>query len=170
MDSLSLFLFDTDLEKGFLNVSTENHWSKSCSNNNAWQFVLKGCPLYQTFVNRIPRPWFGKSTIYYSQFCWLCPVTALYGRKNSFGFSLWFSENFSIMLFTNWSLINWSYALNVSGFCLNHFKSDLCVAGSQICCFLKAICSQSTQDLSLTIFLISLKLFIKFSINILIMT
>ena len=52
-------------------------------------------------------------------------ITGLSGRKNLFGFSLWFSETFSITLFTNWSLmITWSYALNISGFCSSRFKSD----------------------------------------------
>ena len=53
-----------------------------------------------------------------------CLITALCGRKNSFGFSLWLSETFSFTLFTNWSLITWSYALNVSRFCLSRFKSN----------------------------------------------
>ena len=47
-----------------------------------------------------------------------CLITGLCGRKNSFGFS----ETFSIMLFTNWSLITWS--LNISGYCSIRFKSD----------------------------------------------
>ena len=51
-------------------------------------------------------------------------ITGLCGKKNSFGFSLWLSETFSITLFTNWSLITWSYALNISGFCSSRFKSD----------------------------------------------
>ena len=51
-------------------------------------------------------------------------ITGLCGRKNSFGFLLWFSETFSIRLFTNWSLITWSYASNISGFCSSYFKSD----------------------------------------------
>ena len=53
-----------------------------------------------------------------------CLITGLCGRKYSFGFSLWFSETFYITLFTNWSLITWSYTLNVSGFCLSRSKSD----------------------------------------------
>ena len=50
-------------------------------------------------------------------------ITGLCGKKNSFGFSLWLSETFSITLFTNWSLITWSYALNVSGFSSIRFRS-----------------------------------------------
>ena len=106
--TLFLFLFDTDLEKGFLNVSTQNHWFKSCSNQNVPQFVLKWWPFFQTIVKRIPRFWIGWSIIYYSQFCWLCIfclITGLCSRKNSFELSLWFSETFSITLFTNWSQI-----------------------------------------------------------------
>ena len=53
-----------------------------------------------------------------------CLITGLCGRKNSFGFSLWFSETFSITLFTNWSLITWSYALDISVFCSSRFKRD----------------------------------------------
>ena len=56
--------------------------------------------------------------------CAFCLITGLCGRKNYFTFSFWFSETFSIMLFSNWSLITWSYALNVSRFCPSRFKSD----------------------------------------------
>ena len=66
---------------------------------------------------------FVDSAFYYSQFCWL-RITGLCGRKSSFGFSLWFSEICSITLLTNWPLITWSYALNISGFCSSRFKSD----------------------------------------------
>ena len=53
-----------------------------------------------------------------------CLITGLCTRKNSFWFSLWFYEIFSIMLCTNWSLITWSFALNVSGDGSSWFKSD----------------------------------------------
>ena len=62
----SLFLFDLDLEKGFLNIIAQNHWSKFPT------IFFKGWPIFQTIVKRIPRLWFGWSIIYYSQFCWPC--------------------------------------------------------------------------------------------------
>ena len=77
--------------------------------------------LFQT-----PRLWFGWSIIYCSQFCWLSSLSNYWSmwQEEFFWISLWFSETFSITLFTNWSLITWSYALNISGFCSSRFKSD----------------------------------------------
>ena len=55
------------------------------------------------------------------------------------------------MLFTKWYLITWSYALNVlEGFFWAISKVISGVQDSHTCCCLKALCSQSTQDLSCT--------------------
>ena len=79
-----------------------------------------------------------------------CLITGLCGKKNSFGFSPLFSETFSITLFTNWSPITWSYALNVLGFYWSRFKSDFRRPRLPDLFCLKVLCSQSTQDLSRT--------------------
>ena len=73
---------------------------------------------------RIPILWFDRD-MYYYQFVdsAFCQITGQCGWKNSFWIFLWFSETFSITLFTNWSLIIWSYAFKVSWFYSSCFKS-----------------------------------------------
>ena len=51
-----------------------------------------------------------------------CLITGLCGRRIFLDFHFDFLKLF--LSFINWSLITWSYALNVSGFCSSRFKSD----------------------------------------------
>ena len=84
--------------------------------------------------------------------CWLSILSNYWSmwKEKFFWISLWFSETFSITLFTNWSLIPWSYALNILRFCSNLFKSNF--RGSRLPDLLlfKDNCSHSTRDLSRT--------------------
>ena len=102
-----------------LNVSAQNHSSKSYSNQNVPLFVLKGCPLSQTIVNTqaLIRP---KHHILLSILLTLHFVELLVYVAGSFFLDFYFS----IKLFTSRSLIIWSYALNVLGFCSSHLKSN----------------------------------------------
>ena len=74
-----------------------------------------------SFPSLIPRLWLGRSIIYHSQFCWLCILSNYWSMWQE---QFFWDFYFSIKLFTSRSLITWSYALNVFGFCSSHLKSN----------------------------------------------
>ena len=86
----SLFLFDLDLEKGFLNISAQNHWSKSCSNQDFLQSFLRDDQFSRQSLREYPDSDLVEAS--YTTLNFVDPafslITGLYDTKNSFGFSL----------------------------------------------------------------------------------
>ena len=146
--------------------------TESCYNQNVSQFILKRWPPFQTMIKRIHRLWRGQASYTTLSFvdASFCLITGLWGRKNSFRFSLWFSETFSITLSTKSSLITWSYALNNSRFCLSRLKCDFRWPRlPDLLLFKDTLFSVHTRP-ALRHSLIFLRLLFELSIHVLIMT
>ena len=147
-----LFLFDKDLEEGFLKVSKQNYCFKSCSNQGFPQFVLKRWPLFQRIVKRIPRLWFDQDTCC-SQFCLLCILPnywPVWQEKFFLDFDFGVLKPFlSRYLLTDLGLPDHTF-LKFPGFIWAVLKVASGLPDSQICCCLKELCSQSTRDLPRT--------------------